>query len=134
MGKPAMPRAQKGYKDYMKKIRQLVDLSARSEIFRNLRATLKGKHQDSLEKNYVGYLQGSSNGDCLDAEKKAIREVLHALLQSDTTKCSNPDKPKEPCGESYRVYELLTGKTRNILKTMSILDIKEKLISNGYYW
>lgn len=116
-----MHRATKEYKDHMKDIRQTVDLTNRTDLFRAFRAALKGKHQDFLEKSYVKYLE-TFHSDINAAEKQSMLDTINILFSSgrDPSKCLT--------GETLRVCEeLIPNTSRDILRVMDPQVLKEKI-------
>lgn len=112
-----MPRAQPEYKEMMRLIRKQVRLAERSEIFRKVRALLKGKHQDMLEMKFVQALT-QYPGDIAYAEKIALREVI-SILPIPSEGLHN--------SESLRIYEFLTGMPRECITSMSAKAVLDKM-------
>ena len=118
MGKQRMYRSTPEYKAEMIRVRNIVQLANRSQLFRDIRAKLTGKNQDLLEQRYVFYLE-SSDGNHRIAEKRAIQEILNNFMYRDRTMGGT--------NESSRVYSLLTGIGRDVLSSMDFSDVEKKI-------
>lgn len=115
MSKPRMGRSLPEYKEKMAKIRKVVQLDKRSDTFKKIRAELKPKHRDTLEINFATFME-IHNGDSSIAEKKAIQEVFKALFQ----RIKNRQKDNR---EFYRACTIVTGISRDFLKSMSVEEL-----------
>lgn len=103
-----MQRSLPEYKAEMQEIRKKVNLAKRSDLYQKLRAALLGRHQDTLDRNYVIALE-ANYGDSSIAEKKAIQTVFDAIFQ--TLKTSKKGRTRE----FYRSVTVMTGISKDIL-------------------